>query len=119
MPLEAGQADPVATSSLIYDDRRLLEIRVRQTRHPRAHARVPAPRTVHQVGNVVVLAEEGGQLTVGSTLVMLEYRHERQRVWGARVEHRLRRAEGGFRIAAKRVDLVNAEAELDGIAWLF
>ena len=119
MPLEADQADPLATSSHIYDDRRLLEIRVRQTRHPRAHARVPAPRTVHQVGNVRVLADDGRQLTVASTLVMVEYRRERQRVWGARVEHRLRRTEGGLRIAAKRVDLVNSEAELDGIACLF
>jgi hypothetical protein len=40
-------------------------------------------------------------------------------VWGALVEHELRRADGGFRIARKRVDLVNSEAELDGIAILF
>jgi benzoate/toluate 1,2-dioxygenase beta subunit len=119
VPLEAGQRDPDGTSSLLYDDRRLLEVRVRQARHPRAHARVPAPRTVHQVGNVQVLADDGRELTVGSSLVMVEYRAERQRVWGATVEHRLRRTPGGLRIAAKRVDLVNSEAELEGIACLF
>ena len=51
--------------------------------------------------------------------VLLEYRHERQRVWGALVEHRLRRTRDGLRIAAKRIDLVNSEAELDGIVCLF
>jgi 3-phenylpropionate/cinnamic acid dioxygenase small subunit len=119
VPLQAKQADPLTTSSIVYDDRRLLEIRVRQFQHPRAHARVPAPRTVHQVGNVRVVEVESRDVRVGSTLVLVEYRRERQRVWAALVEHRLRRTAEGLRIAAKRVDLVNSEAELDGIVCLF
>jgi len=119
VPLKANQREPLTTASLIYDDRRLLEIRVRQTTHPRAHARVPLPRTVHQVTNVQVVADDGRELTVTSSLVMIEYRKERQRVWGGLVEHRLRRTDAGLRIAAKRVDLVNSESELDGIACLF
>src|SRR6266850_2217043 len=118
VPLQADQADPLSSSSIVYDDRRLLEVRVRQFQHPRAHARVPAPRTVHQVGNVRVVEAEGHDVRVGSTLVLVEYRRERQRVWGALVEHRLRRTAEGLRIAAKRVDLVNSEAELDGIVCL-
>jgi len=119
IPLQADQADPLSSSSIVYDDRRLLEVRVRQFQHPRAHARVPAPRTVHQVGNVRVVEAEGHDVRVGSTLVLVEYRRERQRVWGALVEHRLRRTAEGLRIAAKRVDLVNSEAELDGIVCIF
>ena len=118
IPLQADQADPLSSSSIVYDDRRLLEVRVRQFQHPRAHARVPAPRTVHQVGNVRVVEAEGHDVRVGSTLVLVEYRRERQRVWGALVEHRLRRTAEGLRIAAKRVDLVNSEAELDGIVCI-
>ena len=119
IPLQADQSDPLTTSSIVYDDRRLMEARVRQFQHPRAHARVPAPRTVHQVGNVRVLEANGRDTRVGSTLVLVEYRRERQRVWGAVVEHRLRRTAHGLRISAKRVDLVNSEAELDGIVCLF
>lgn len=119
IPLQADQADPLTTSSIVYDDRRLLEVRVRQFQHPRAHARVPAPRTVHQVGNVHVLEAGTNELRIASTLTLVEYRRERQRVWGALVEHRLRRAAGGLRIASKRVDLVNSEAELGGIVCLF
>ena len=115
VPLEQGQKDPVGTSSIIYDDRTLLELRVKQARHPRAHARLPLARTVHQVSNVMV--KDG--LTVHSNLVLVEYRQEKQRVWGALVEHRLRRSGESWKIAAKRVDLVNSEAELDGIAILF
>src|SRR2546427_4603960 len=115
IPLEANQADPFTTSSIVYDDRRLLEIRVRQFQHPRAHARVPVPRTVHHVGNVHVMDTGGREVRVGSTLVLLEYRRERQRVWGALVEHRLRPTANGLRIAAKRADLVNSEARLHGL----
>jgi len=119
IPLQADQVDPLTTSSIVYDDRRLLEVRVRQFQHPRAHARTPAPRTVHQVGNVQVVEGGAHDVRVDSTLVLVEYRRERQRVWGALVEHRLRRTAAGLRIAARRVDLVNSEAELDGIVCLF
>ena len=119
IPLQENQADPLATSSMVYDDRRLLEVRVRQFQHSRAHARTPAPRTVHQIGNVQVVETEGPEVRVASTLVLIEYRRERQRVWGALVEHRLRRTAGGLRIAAKRVELVNSEAELDGVVCIF
>jgi 3-phenylpropionate/cinnamic acid dioxygenase small subunit len=118
VPLKKDQSDPLETSSIIHDDRTLLELRVKQARHPRAHARLPLARTVHQIGNVVV--EEGKDgIRVNSTLTLVEFRNEKQRLYGALVEHRLRKANGGFRIAHKRVDLVNSEGELDGIAILF
>ena len=119
VPLERDQKDPYETSSIIHDDRTLLELRVKQARHPRAHARLPLARTVHQVANIVVAGEENGAITVHSTLQLVEWRQEKQRLWGALVEHRLRRAGESFRIAHKRVDLVNSEGELDGIAILF
>ena len=118
LPLERNQQDPLGTSSIIHDDRTLLELRVKQARHPRAHARQPLARTVHQVGNIQV-AESGSDVTVHSTLQVIEFRNERQRIHGALVEHRLRRENGGYKIAHKRVDLVNSEGELDGITILF
>ena len=118
LPLEKNQKDPLETSSLIHDDKALLELRVKQARHPRAHARLPLARTVHQVSNVMV-AEGKDEVTVNSTLQVVEFRNEKQRLYGALVEHRLRRVNGGFKIAHKRVDLVNSEGELDGIAILF
>lgn len=118
VPLERNQDNPLETSSLIHDDRTLLELRVKQARHPRAHARQPLARTVHQVSNILV--EEGkDEIKVHSTLQVIEFRNEKQRIHGALVEHRLRKVHGGYRIAHKRVELVNSEGELDGIAILF
>ena len=113
VPLEQNQQDPEQTSSLIYDDRTLLELRVKQMRHPRAHARAPLPRTVHQVGNIVVR-----DLTVTSNLLVVEFRSEKQRTWAGLVEHRLVRNAGSFRIARKRIDLVNSEGEIEGLTIL-
>jgi 3-phenylpropionate/cinnamic acid dioxygenase small subunit len=118
VPLEKDQRDPVETSSLIHDDKTLLELRVKQARHPRAHARLPLARTVHQVGNIMV-EESKSEIKVHSTLQVTEFRNEKQRLYGALVEHRLRKANGSYKIAHKRVDLVNSEGELDGIAILF
>ncbi len=120
IPLEAGQTDPLETSSIVYDNRELLGLRVKQYREARAHARLPLARTTHQVSNVMLDEHRTGapDINVASTLVVIEYRQERQRVFGALVEHRVRRTAAGLRIAAKRVDLVNAESELDGIAFL-
>jgi len=118
VPLEQNQKDALESSSLIHDDRTLLALRVKQLRHPRAHARLPLARTVHQVGNIQVLKESGTELLVASTLMLIEFRNEKQRLWGALVEHRLHRTPAGLRIAHKRVDLVNSEGELDGIAIL-
>ena len=119
VPLERNQKDPLETSSIIHDDRMLLELRVKQARHPRAHARQPLARTVHQVGNVMVSEESADEVTVNSTLQLVEFRSEKQRLYGALVGHRLRRAGDSFRIAHKRVELVNSEGELDGVAVLF
>lgn len=131
VPLEAGQADPLQTSSIIYDDHLLMTVRVQQYADARAHARRPATRTVHQVSNVMLLDvlpdatrslipnSPVAEIRIASALTVVEYRLERQRVWGACVEHRLRRTADGLRIATKRIDLVNSEAELDGITILF
>ena len=117
VPLEKDQREPFETSSIIHDDRTLLELRVKQARHPRAHARLPLARTVHQVSNVM-FEEQNNELKVHSTLQVVEFRNDKQRVYGALVEHRLRGTNGSFKIAHKRVDLVSSEGELDGIAIL-
>ena len=101
MPLERDQKDPLETSSIIHDDRTLLELRVKQARHPRAHARLPLARTVHQVGNIVVASQNASETTVNSTLQLVEFRNEKQRVWGALVEHRLRAWEEELRVASR------------------
>ena len=115
VPSEPGQNNPHDTVSLIYDDRRLLETRVRRLASPRIYSQEPRSRTSRIVGNVSI--EDGGSdaCTVRSKFVMIEYRRESQRLFAGTAFHRLVWADGGIRIASKRVDLVNCDAPLDGI----
>ena len=119
VPSEPGQPDPVETISLIYDDRRLLETRVRRLASPRMYSQEPRSRTSRIVANPTI--EESGKdaCTVRSKFVMIEYRREQQRLFGGTVSHRLVQADGRILIASKRVDLVNCDAPLDGITIPF
>ena len=54
VPSEPDQADPVETVSLIYDDRRLLETRVRRLASPRMYSQEPRSRTSRMIGNVSI-----------------------------------------------------------------
>lgn len=116
VPLEEGQADPQHTVSLIYDDRKLLETRVRRLGHPRVHAQAPPSRTVHMIANVAVAPEpEDGLIVVRSNQTVAEYRQGRTRLFAGRCTHRLVPENGGYRIAFKRIELIDSEGENRGI----
>ena len=116
VPLEEGQADPRHTVSLIYDDRKLLETRVRRLGHPRAHAQAPPSRTLHTIANVAVEPElADGPIVVRSNQIVAEYRQNRTRLFAGRCTHRLVPDNGSYRIAFKRIDLIDSESENRGI----
>ena len=119
VPSEPDQADPVETVSLIYDDRRLLETRVRRLASPRVYSQEPRSRTARIVTNVTV--EESGveSCTVRSKFMMIECRRDQQRLFGGTTLHGLVQTGDHIMIAWKRVDLVNCDAPLEGITVPF
>jgi 3-phenylpropionate/cinnamic acid dioxygenase small subunit len=119
VPAKQGQPDPFTHISLMYDDRRLLETRVRRLVAAIAHATTPGATVSRQVTNLVLVAREGGSLTVRSKFTLVEYRRNAQRLFAGTYVHRLTRAGDAFKIAAKRVNLVNCEAELEGLVLPF
>ena len=119
VPSEPAQDNPHDTVSLIYDDRRLLETRVRRLASPRIYSQEPRSRTSRIVSNVSIEDGDNNACTVRSKLLMVEYRREAQRLFAGTVLHRLVRAEGRILIASKRVDLLNCDAPLDGIVVPF
>jgi len=121
VPIDPRQANPHDMVSIIYDDRRLLETRVRRLCNPNIHAQSPPSRTSRIIGNVVAAPDEGqdGGLTVFSRFQMVEFRRDKQRLFAGSLRHGLVPATDGFRIRWKRVDLVNCDGMLDGIAVPF
>jgi 3-phenylpropionate/cinnamic acid dioxygenase small subunit len=120
VPSEPGQVDPLETVSLIYDDRQLLETRVRRLASPRIYSQEPRSRTSRIVTNATIEDDPDSATTlVRSKFVLIEFRRNEQRLFGGTCFHRLTVVGGAIRIASKRVDLVNCDAPLDGIVVPF
>jgi len=118
VPAVPDQASPFDQASLFYDDRELMKTRVDRLDHPLIHVQTPPSRTAHLVGNVIVEQADAtkGEFVVGSTVIMVEYRDDAQRVFAGRQHHRLRVVGDGFRIVQKRVDLINCDSAFEAIA---
>jgi benzoate/toluate 1,2-dioxygenase beta subunit len=117
VPAVPNQKSPFDQASLFYDDRDLMKTRVDRLEHPRIHVQTPPSRTAHLVGNTVVEpADRKDEYLVSSTVIMVEYREDRQRVFAGRQHHRLRRDSEGFRIVQKRVDLINCDSAFEAMA---
>src|SRR5499426_4722807 len=121
VPSEPDQASPHDTVSLIYDDRRLLETRVRRLASPRIYSQEPPSRTSRMIGNVTIedAAPDEAACTVRSKSQIVEFRRDSQRIFAGTCFHRLRRGETGIQIAWKRVDLVNCAGAHEGLVVPF
>jgi 3-phenylpropionate/cinnamic acid dioxygenase small subunit len=117
VPSQPGQASPHDTVSLIYDDRRLLETRVRRLASPRIYSQEPPSRTSRIVTNVTIeeMASDGRSCLVRSKFLIVEYRRELQTTYAGTCWHRLIAAGHEIMIASKKAELVNCDAALDGL----
>jgi 3-phenylpropionate/cinnamic acid dioxygenase small subunit len=120
VPSAPDQSNPQDTVSLMYDDRRLLETRVRRLASPRIYSQEPRSRTSRIVANVrIEEMQPEGAILVRSKLLLVEYRREQQRIFAGTAFHRLVLLDGAIRIKMKRVNLVNCDAPLDGLVVPF
>ena len=116
VPAVPEQENPFDQASLFYDDRDLMQTRIARLEHPRIHVQMPPSRTAHLIGNVVAEEIDDGEYRVSSTVIMVEYRNDKQRIFAGRQTHRLRRDGSDLRIVQKRVDLINCDAAFEAIA---
>jgi benzoate/toluate 1,2-dioxygenase beta subunit len=106
VPYEWGQESPKDHVSLYYETKKLLGMRVDRLERRLSPLDTPMSRTNHFLSNVSVDGDEAR-----AYLLFVEYRREEQRSFAARCTWRLRPHGGGFLIAAKRVDLLNADQD--------
>jgi benzoate/toluate 1,2-dioxygenase beta subunit len=111
VPSRPEQQSPDDELSIMYDDRRLMRTRIARLRHPRIHVEDPPTRAVRMVGNILIqdAAPDGIDLLVSSRLFVATYRLETHRLYTARCHYALRRRGAGFRIAWKKVMLIDCD----------
>lgn len=121
IPCNDAGGDPVRSVTIIHEDVAALRSRVGRLTSGKQYAQDPPSRMCRAVSNVYVAADAsgGGEATVHSTLLAVEARrHHTKHVFGARCTHVLRRVDGGFRIARKRVDLVDSDQFFENLTFL-
>jgi benzoate/toluate 1,2-dioxygenase beta subunit len=112
VPLSPDQPDPHEHVSLFYEDRILMEMRVKRLLHPRSFSLEPPLRTSRLVGNVRLKSVDlaSRSCIVGSAFHLLEARGDEQRMTGGFYTHHLSYAGPALKIVQKRVDMINAQA---------
>jgi len=120
VPLAASETDPVASQSIAYEDRLLLEIRIRRLQSPKAYSMHPPPASRHvlQAPVMETLDHAANRYVTQTPFVYVEARGDEQITLAGTARHELRVEDGALRIALKRVDLLNAGAALPTI-YLF
>lgn len=118
VPARPGQDDPDMEASLFYDDREMMKTRFDRLSHPMIHVQTPPSRTLHLISNVVVeqADEAAGEFVIASSMLMAEYRMDNQRLFAGRQQHRLVKQGDAWRIAFKRVDIINCDSALEAMA---
>jgi benzoate/toluate 1,2-dioxygenase beta subunit len=111
-PLARGQTDPVNHVSLFYEDSMMRTVRARRLDERNAWSQQPVARTQHLIGNVQIdgIEDDGRVVVARSAFHMVEWARGEQRLLAGAVTHRLAPEGDGFRIALKRIDLVNCDA---------
>lgn len=118
VPCNEDDIDPTQQVSIIYDDRRRIGHRIQRLKSGAAHAQDPKSRMRRVIGNFEIQDGENGEITVSSNFIMTELRRHRQNLWNGRTIHRLRPENGSFKIAFKKVLLVNNDEEMPNLAFL-
>jgi 3-phenylpropionate/cinnamic acid dioxygenase small subunit len=117
MPLEWEQTDPRLATSLMYEDKLLLQIRIERLKGNRTFSQKPRSRCHHvlQVPQVEKRDEPGNKYVTWTAMHYVESRLDEQDLYAAWATHTLAVINGALKIKLKRVDLVNCDAALRSI----
>jgi 3-phenylpropionate/cinnamic acid dioxygenase small subunit len=110
VPSTPQAGDPRREIAVMFDDRRRLEDRVYRLRTGFAWSQAPASRTVRLITNVEVFATASDDVRMlRSNFLISEFWGNETRVLTGFAGHRVVRDGGGWKIAAKQVNLIDCD----------
>lgn len=118
MPLTPDQPDARLHTSLMYEDKLLLKVRIDRLHGLRTFSQQPRSRCHHllQLPRIEQRDDEAGVYRVRTAWHYVESRLDTQTLYAGWSRHELvRDTEGALRIRLKRVDLLNCDAALGNI----
>ena len=117
MPLEWGQTDARLQSSLMYEDKLLLRIRVERLKGNRTFSQKPKSRCHHvlQLTAIDRRDDVNGAYALYTPFHYVETRLDEQTLYAGWARHDLLLVDRQLKIKLKRVDLVNCDAAFGNI----
>ncbi len=117
VPLTHDQPDGENHTSIAYEDKLLLKLRIERLRSPRAYSQQPPSRCTHvlQQPELEIADPGAGRWVTRAAFVYVEARAEEQFLLAGSVRHTWVRRDGHWQILLKRVDLINCDAALPSI----
>jgi 3-phenylpropionate/cinnamic acid dioxygenase small subunit len=96
----------------VYEDLTGLKARVARTVHRLNPAQKPPPRTRHFLTNVMVAGDGNGTAEVSASLLLYVSRDQRLFQYPGKSEYKLRKIDGTWRIAQKKIYLISNDLPL-------
>lgn len=130
VPANGVGTDPENDMSIIYDNRSRIALRIRQYHTGKRFSQTPKSRLLRVISNVEVNEDDGKELKASANAIVVESNTRGEQIWASRNEYTLRRVDvvnvvnvvdgsgGDFRMALKKVILVNNEKPLYSMAFL-
>lgn len=119
IPATPGQEDPLGEVSIAYEDRQLIDVRVRRLRHPENYADQPTVRTRRVIGNVMIDDATDDAVVARANFTLADFQGDEQRIFLGEYVHTLRPTAESYEIVMKRVNLLNCDAPMGGIVVPF
>jgi benzoate/toluate 1,2-dioxygenase beta subunit len=118
VPGSAEETDPAQQISIVYDDRKRLEARIKRLASGYAFAQDPKSRMRRVVSNIEIEGVADGTVTTWSNFALGEFRRGKQDIFVGRSMHRLRPEGDSFKILLKKVLLINSGGYIDNLTFL-
>jgi 3-phenylpropionate/cinnamic acid dioxygenase small subunit len=120
MPLTRGQPDGDTFTSLFYEDRLLLRVRIERLGHPNAFSQQQPSFCQHvlQQPSVEVAEPADNHYVTRTPFMYFETQLDAQLLLAGVFYHHLTLVDGAVRIRMKKIELVNCDAALPSIQLL-
>ena len=118
IPCNEDDFDPELHVSIVYENKARLADRIARLKSGAAYAQDPKSRLSRVVSNVEIEDENDTEPIVHSTFNVTALRRGRIDIFAGRAIHKLRHQDDSFRIAYKKVLLINNDVVINNLTFL-
>lgn len=118
IPANGEDTDPDTQMSFVYDNRSRIGVRVKQLKTGKRHTQTPRSQLARIIANIEYVGRNGDDFEVRANSFIHEESLRGETTWAARNEYRLRLVDGDFKLARKKVVLVNNNKPILTLSFL-